>query len=100
MFNADEIKCLDSKYFTIIYTDVYDVTIQSKNTGHYWSLHNPEYPTEGQGIVFHSHHADKTGRVPYHLHGRAKNLRQAIKSIKSHDAFQLNGRRPIRKSHR
>ena len=44
MFSNEDLKCLDPEYFNIITTDAYDVTIMSRNTGHYWYLHNPEYP--------------------------------------------------------
>lgn len=30
--------------------------------------------------------------IPYHQHGRANTLRQAVKSIQSHDKWQLKGR--------
>ncbi len=92
MFDANALKCLDPKYFNIIVTDAYDVTIMSRNTGHYWYLHNPEYPEQGTVIIFHSHHADRSERVRYHLHGRANTLRQA-RSIRGHDRWQMNGRR-------
>lgn len=92
MFSNDDLKCLDPKYFNIITTDAYDVTIMSRNTGHYWYLHNPEYPERGTVIIFHSHHADRSGRVKYHLHGRANTLRQAVQSIRGHDRWQMNGR--------
>jgi len=36
MFDAKELDSLDPKYFTIICNDIYDVTIKSNNTGHYW----------------------------------------------------------------
>ena len=88
MFDAKELDSLDPKYFTIICKDVYDVTIKSNNTGHYWQLHNPEYPTPGQVIIFHAH----SGRIPYHLHGRAGSLRQAVRHIQSHDRWQMKGR--------
>lgn len=87
MFDANDLACLDPKYFNIIYEDVYDVTIRSKNTGHYWSLHSPEYPERGVVIIFHSHRAE-----PFHAHGRANSLRQAVKRIQSHDRWQLKGR--------
>lgn len=92
MFDANELERLDSKYFTVIYKDIYDVTIKSNNTGHYWRLHNPEYPTPGQIIIFHAH----SGHILYHMHGRAGSLRQALKSIQSHDRWQLKGK-PKRK---
>ncbi len=91
MFSTEDLRCLDPDYFVIIYADLYDVTIKSKNTGHYWYLHNPEYPEDGTTIIFHSHKG--IGREPYHLHGRANNLKKAVRSIRSHDKWQLNGRK-------
>ena len=93
MFSNEDLKCLDPKYFSIITTDAYDVTIMSRNTGYYWYLHNPEYPEQGTVIIFHSYHADRSGRVRYHLHGRANTLRQAVRSIRGHDRWQMNGRK-------
>ena len=93
MFDANELASLDSNYFTVIYKDIYDVTIKSNNTGDYWRLHSPGYPEPGTVIIFHSHFAS----CPYHQHGGASSLRQAVKSIKSHDRFQLNGRKPVRR---
>lgn len=92
MFSSEDLKCLDPRYFSVITTDAYDVTIMSRNTGHYWYLHNPEYPEEGTVVIFHRHN----GQLPYHLHSRSNTLSQAVKHIKAHDAFQLNGRRPVR----
>ena len=51
MFNSEDLKCLDPQYFIIIATDAFDVTIMSRNTGHYWYLHNPEYPEQGTVIT-------------------------------------------------
>ena len=89
MFSNEDLKCLDPKYFSIITTDAYDVTIMSRNTGHYWYLHCTEYPTEGACVIFHKHRYSH----PYHQHGRSRTLRQALRSIKRHDAFQLKVRR-------
>lgn len=88
MFDANGLKCLDPKYFNIIVTDAYDVTIMSRNTGHYWYLHNPEHPEKGTVIIFHKHEAFH----PYHQHGRANTLRQAVRSIQGHDKWQISGR--------
>ena len=63
----------------------YDVTIMSKNTGHYWYLHDSEYSGEGSVVIFHKHKFSH----PYHQHGRANTLRQAVKGIKSHDKWQM-----------
>ena len=55
MFSERELKGLDRGYFNIIMANDYDLTLMSKNTGHYWYLHNPEYPEEGTVIIFHRH---------------------------------------------
>lgn len=93
MFSSEDLKCLDPEYFSIIIADAYDVTVMSRNTGHYWYLHNPEYPDKGTVIIFHKHHASD----PYHMHSRTSTLNRAIRDIKSHDQFQLNGRKLVRK---
>ena len=82
MFSNDDLKCLDPEYFNIITTDAYDVTIMSRNTGHYWYLHNPEYPKPETVIIFDKHKAFR----PYRQHGRADTLRQAVRSIREHGA--------------
>lgn len=89
MFSTEDLKCLDPKYFSIISADDYDVTIMSRNTGHIWYLHNPEYPGESAVIIFHKHKASH----PYHQHGKANTLRQAVRGIKSHDKWQMGGRK-------
>ena len=84
MFNAEDLKCFDTKYFSIIAFDDHDVIIMYKNTGHYCYFHNPEYPRKGTVIIFHKHKASHT----YHQHGRVNTLKQAVKRIKSHDKWQ------------
>ena len=59
MFSTADLKAWIPKYFSIIAVDDYDVTIMSKNTGHIWYIHNPEYPGEGTCIIFHKHKASK-----------------------------------------
>lgn len=88
MFTPEELQSLDAGYFAIIVADPFDVTIQSRNTGHYWYLHSTEYPDEGACIIFHKHRYQH----PYHQHGRARTLRQAVRSIKNHDTYQINVR--------
>jgi len=90
MFDARTLAALDPAYFDIYYADAYDVRLRSRNTGHFWHIHDTECSVPGTCvIIFHKHAA----RHPYHRHGKARSLRQAIKSIQSHDVFQLNGRR-------
>jgi hypothetical protein len=89
MFSAEELQSLDRKYFNVIAVNDYDVTVMSRNTGHYWYMHNPEYPESGTIILFHRH----TGDQPYHYQKREKSLRSAVRYIRKHDRFQLNGRK-------
>ena len=51
-------KKIDAKYFNIILLDNKDITLQSRNTGHYWYLHCTEYPEEQSLIIFHKHFSD------------------------------------------
>ena len=85
MFTAEELQAIDTEYFRMIVMDPYDLTIQSKCTGHYWYLHSTGYPSDGSCIIFHKHRYQH----PYHQHGRARTLRQAVKSIKNHDVYQI-----------
>ncbi len=91
MFDTEQLKTIDSRYFNIIMVDEYDVTIQSRNTGHYWYLHCTGFPGDAACIIFHKHKYSH----PYHQHGRGNSLRQAIRSIQSHDRWQMNGRKRI-----
>lgn len=89
MFSREDLECLDPGYFEIIYMGDRDVTIMSRNIGYVWYIHNPEYPLPGSCIIFHKHKVSH----PYHQHGRSNTLRQAVRSIKSHDKWQLGGRK-------
>lgn len=89
MFSREDLECLDPGYYEIIYMDDWDVTTMSRNTRHMWYIHNPEYPLMGSCIIFHKHKVSH----PYHQHGRSNTLRQAVRSIKGHDKWQLGGRK-------
>ena len=93
MFDGESLKKIDPQYFNIIMADDRDVTLQSRNTGHYWYLHCTDYPSGSNCIIFHKHRYSH----PYHQHGRGNTFMQAVRSIKSHDGFQLNGRKPVGK---
>lgn len=79
---------LDKNYFEVIRADEVDVTVISKNTRHIWLIHNAGYPYESSCVLFHAH----SPAMPYHQHGRANTLGQAVRSIKNHDKWQLKGR--------
>lgn len=53
MFNEKDIQMLDKSYFNIVLTGEYDVTVQSKNTGHFWYILNLEIPGEDACVIFH-----------------------------------------------
>lgn len=55
MFEQKSLDKIDGDYFNIIIADSQDVTIQSRNTGHYWYLHCAGYPTEETLVIFHKH---------------------------------------------
>ncbi len=46
MFNQEHLSQIDKKYFNVIMLDGKDVTIQNRNTGHYWYLQCTEYPQD------------------------------------------------------
>ena len=77
MFDEESLKKIDSTYFNIILADDRDVTIQSRNTGHYWYLHCAGYPTEQALVIFHKHQFNH----PYHQHGHAGSLGKAMQNI-------------------
>lgn len=89
MFNAKDFEVISADYFNIICTSEFDVTVQFKNTGHFWYLHNVTQPNKNACVIFHKHKCSH----PYHLHGRAKTFREAIRSIKRHDIWQMKGRK-------
>lgn len=89
MFDAKDLECLDPEYFNIIMADEYDVTVMSRKTGHYWYVHCTGAPGDMACIIFHKHKYNH----PYHQHGHGNSLRQAIRSIQSHDMWQMNGRK-------
>ncbi len=55
MFDARQLSQVDPEYFNVIMADGRDVTVQSRNTGHYWYLHCTEYPAKGSCVIFHKH---------------------------------------------
>lgn len=94
MYTQQELDSIDRKYFAVIIADQYDVTLMSKNTHHIWQLHNVELPDEEFTVVFHKHHISHD----FHRHSKSPTLKMAIREIKSHDTFQMNGRRRLKKA--
>lgn len=77
VFRENQVAQLEGKYFNIVFADGMDMMIRPGNTGHCWYLHSTECIGENACIMFHKH----KGSHPYHHHGRARSLRQAVCSI-------------------
>lgn len=91
MITAKELKLIDRNYFKVIQAGGFTISLQSKNTGHYWFLAVEEYSTFRHFKVSHKHnHADV-----FHAHRDAPNLKVAIERIRAHDEFQMRGRKQL-----
>ena len=89
MISTQELSQIDNKYFNIIQANPYVIYLQSRNTGHFWGIQLVQFPHFRNFKVFHKHHS----HLEYHRHKDAPSIKVAIQRIKSHDRYQLNGRR-------
>ena len=92
MFTTKELESIDRNYFHVIGTSCYAVTLQSKNTKHYWHILHQQYRTFTSCAIQHKHNAED----PFHDYKSAPNLKQAIEGIKNHDHYHLYVR-PLKK---
>lgn len=88
MFTTEELKNIDCTYFHIISAGCYCVTLQSKNTNHYWHIIHQQYPSFATCKIQHKHRQS----IPFHEQGTAPTLGQAIDKIKAHDFYHLHVR--------
>ncbi len=88
MFTTEELKNIDCTYFHIISAGCYCVTLQSKNTDHYWHIIHQQYPSFVSCKIQHKHRQTS----PFHEQGNAPTLGQAIDKIKAHDFYHLHVR--------
>lgn len=88
MFTTEELKNIDRTYFHIINAGCYCVTLQSKNTGHYWHIIHQQYPSFATCKIQHKHRTSN----PFHEQGGAPALGQAIDQIMAHDFYHLHVR--------
>ena len=93
MFTTKELTAIDSTYFNIINAGGYSVTLQSKDTGHYWHIIHQQYPTFTSCNIQHKHRQS----YPFHNQGSAPTPGQALEDIKEHDYYHLYVR-PLKKS--
>ena len=88
MFTIEELKNIDHTYFNVIHTGCYCVTLQSKNTKHYWHILHQQYPALTTCKIWHKHkQADS-----FHEQGNAPTLKLAIAKIREHDHYHLHVR--------
>ena len=89
MFTIQELnKHIDNRYFNVIDKSAFTVTLQSKNTQHYWHLLNRECRNHSIVIIYHNHHFG----MDYHEQCHTRDLAQAIEFIRDHDKYQLTVR--------
>lgn len=89
MITNKELKCINRQYFNIIQKSGFAVTIQSKNTKHFWHIMLQSYPSFRSYKIYHKHNEIDY----YHEHGHAPTLKEATNIIIKHDKFQLRGRK-------
>ncbi len=95
MFTTEELKNIDRTYFHIIDAGCHCVTLQSRNTDHYWHIIHQQYPSFVSCKIQHKHRHD----VPFHEQENAPTLEQAIDRIKAHDFYHLYVR-PMKKANK
>ena len=88
MITTQEIRSING-YFRIIGSNAFCITIQSRNTKHFWHIVEQQYNKCRSFSVSHKHNVHDT----YHNHGHYKTLDLVVSEIKNHDAFQLRGRK-------
>ena len=92
MFTMKELRSVDKSYFDVKAAYAHCIVIVSRNTGHWWYLYGTGLGNEVK--IQHKHHeADSWHQQKYAFH-MPHTLKGALKSIKSHDEYQLKNRKP------
>lgn len=85
MYTSTDFYLIDQLYFNIIQLSLLTITIQSKNTGHYWHIEHLRYPKFQSYVIYHRHH----DIAPYHKQTNAPTLLDALTIIRNHDTYHL-----------
>lgn len=85
MFTYADFYLINQSYFNIIQFSLLTITIQSKNTGHFWHTEHLQYPTFQSHIIYHRHH----NIGAYHKQANTRTLLDALMLIKNHDTYHL-----------
>lgn len=88
MFTNKDLSYIDKNYFNIIMAGCFCVTLQSKNTKHYWHIIHYSYPSFQTCTIEHKHNYGDA----FHAHGNRPTLKSAIESIMEHDYYHMNVR--------
>ncbi len=89
MISKKERLMFDAAYFNILLNNGFAISVQSKNTKHYWHIIEEEFDSFRHFKLYHKHNR----LDEFHRHRDKKNMAAVVDEIKSHDEFQLNGRR-------
>lgn len=89
MFTKGEKKLLGGGYFTIIREEERFIEIQSKNTGHCWTIFKKVYSQDKPVVLYHKHSMNKEW---YHKHRESRTVSSAVANIKSHDEYVLKNK--------
>ena len=85
MFTSSDFSRIDRKYFQVLSFNGFSVTLQSKNTGHFWHITFTQYGSQHSYEVSHKHRYEDA----YHKHNHARSFKGAMRDIKDHDAYYL-----------
>ena len=89
MFNNVDKRLLGPSYFERIREEEQFIEVKSRNTQHCWMVFRKNSPSDYPVILYHKHH--QTDEY-YHKQYETKNVKQAVDSIKSHDAYVIEQR--------
>ena len=86
MFSSKEINnFIDQDYFAVIQATSFAITLQSRNTNHYWHIVHEVGNGYSTCQIYHKHHLHNS----WHRHHNKPNLSAALEDIRSHDNFHL-----------
>ena len=85
MICAKDIAVIDKNYFRILSVRGFYITLQSKNTGHYWHLLERMERNRRTFVISHRH----GGTGSYHLQRTRPSVKECCAYIKDHAAYQL-----------
>lgn len=85
MITEKEKKLFDTEYFNILLINGFAISVQSKNTKHYWHIEEEEFAHFRHFKLYHKHNRSDE----FHRHRDRKNMAAVIDEIKGHDKFQM-----------